>query len=142
MERFEPDSRRQLCLSEISARKRHPGEGWAEYADELLNLRKSSPRIASAVCAVATTTVLRKLSPAIVISTTVELQTSREVPATPTKGRCSNGYNCFLDSGNLSHRSLCSRVMATPVSRINVVGMPLVCLDTEPQQWHLRLGWK
>ena len=34
-ERFEPDSRRELYLSEFSARKRRPGEGWAEYADEL-----------------------------------------------------------------------------------------------------------
>ena len=32
-ERFEPDSRRELYLSEFSARKRR--EGWAEYADEL-----------------------------------------------------------------------------------------------------------
>ena len=34
-ERFEPDSRKELYLSEFCARKRRPGEGWAEYADEL-----------------------------------------------------------------------------------------------------------
>ena len=34
-DRFEPDSRRELYLSEFSTRKRRPGEGWAEYADEL-----------------------------------------------------------------------------------------------------------
>ena len=34
-EKFEPDSRRELYLSEFSTRKRRPGEGWAEYADEL-----------------------------------------------------------------------------------------------------------
>ena len=34
-ERFELDTRRKLYLSEFSTRKRRPGEGWAEYADEL-----------------------------------------------------------------------------------------------------------
>ena len=34
-ERFEPDSRRELYLSEFSTKKRKVGEGWAEYADEL-----------------------------------------------------------------------------------------------------------
>ena len=34
-ERFEPDSKKELYLSEFSTRKRKSGEGWAEYADEL-----------------------------------------------------------------------------------------------------------
>ena len=34
-DRFEPDSHRELYLSKFSTRKRRPGEGWAEYADEL-----------------------------------------------------------------------------------------------------------
>ena len=34
-DRFESDSRRELYLSKFSTRKRRPGEGWAEYADEL-----------------------------------------------------------------------------------------------------------
>lgn len=34
-ERFEPDSKKELYLSEFSTRKRKTGEGWAEYADEL-----------------------------------------------------------------------------------------------------------
>ena len=34
-ERLEPDSRRKQYLSEFGTRKRKPGEGWAEYADEL-----------------------------------------------------------------------------------------------------------
>ena len=34
-DRFKPDSRRELYLSEFSTKKRRPGEGWAEYADEL-----------------------------------------------------------------------------------------------------------
>ena len=34
-ERFEPDSKKELYLSEFSTRKRKAGEGWAEYADEL-----------------------------------------------------------------------------------------------------------
>ena len=32
---FKLDSRRELYLSKFSTRKRRPGEGWAEYADEL-----------------------------------------------------------------------------------------------------------
>ena len=34
-ERFEPDSKKELYLSEFSTRKRKTGERWAEYADEL-----------------------------------------------------------------------------------------------------------
>ena len=34
-DRFEPDSHRELYLSKFSTRKRRPGEGWAEYADDL-----------------------------------------------------------------------------------------------------------
>ena len=34
-ERFEPESRRELYLSEFSTRKRKTGEGWVEYANEL-----------------------------------------------------------------------------------------------------------
>ena len=34
-ERFEPDSKKELYLSEFGTRKRKAGEGWAEYADEL-----------------------------------------------------------------------------------------------------------
>ena len=34
-ERFEPDSRCELYLSEFSTRTRKAGEGWAEYADDL-----------------------------------------------------------------------------------------------------------
>ena len=34
-ERFEPESKREVYLSEFSIRKKKAGEGWAEYADEL-----------------------------------------------------------------------------------------------------------
>ena len=34
-ERFEPDSKKELYLSEFSTHKCKTGEGWAEYADEL-----------------------------------------------------------------------------------------------------------
>ena len=33
--RFEPDSKKELYLSEFGTRKRKAGEGWAEYADDL-----------------------------------------------------------------------------------------------------------
>ena len=34
-ERFEPDSKKELYLSELGTRKRKAGEEWAEYADKL-----------------------------------------------------------------------------------------------------------
>ena len=34
-ERFEPDSKKELYLSEFSTQKHKTGDGWAEYADEL-----------------------------------------------------------------------------------------------------------
>ena len=45
-ERFEPDSRRELYLSEFSTRTRKAGEDWAEYADDLRLLAdRTSPEL-------------------------------------------------------------------------------------------------